>query len=408
MTFKAEQECPQCGASLEMDEEDHLLACPYCNTTSFLTAPDYFRFVLPPKHKDGDMVYIPYLRFRGGVYSCLETTIKYRIADITHLAIPFTSLPPSLGLRPQALKMRFLSTDTPGIFLKNTLNIEKALQTIPTYTADNETIFHEAHIGETVSIIYLPLVIKDGIIHDAITDDVLAKIPAGKDIFSKVRDDIKHWRLTSLATLCPQCGWNMQGASGSVALSCDNCQTVWEASKQGFRQLSHENYKPTQPGNLLFMPFWKMTAQSKGVEIRSYADFIRVTNQPRVPLPAWEETAMQFWCPAFKIRPKIFLQLASQLTGSQKNFRPDPSPDRKISRYPVTLPKSEAVQSLKVILANSATSKKKIVPLLPDTNFLITEIKLAYVPFIDQGYNLFQSDSRANINKKVLHWAQNL
>lgn len=407
MGFKAEQECPQCGASLELDEADHLLDCPFCNTKSFLSVPDYYRFVLPHEQNEADIVYVPYLRFRGSVFSCHETTIKHRIADISQLGTPFNALPPSLGFRPQALKLRFASPELPGTFLKNFLDVDKALEKVGTYSDTKNTIYHKAHIGEVLSVIYLPLAIKDSKLYDAITDDLLAKLPDDQDIFSKVHDKNTNWKMTSLPTICPQCGWNLDGVQGSVALSCDNCKTVWEATKRGFSQISFESYK-TNENDPLFLPFWRITASSVGVTINSVADYIRVTNQPRVPQKEWEDIPMNFWCPAFKIRPKIFLQLASQLTNSQNNLNVTESLPKNTKLYPVTLPRSEAVQSLKIVLANTSTSKKKIMPLLPDTNFSISDITLAYVPFSDRGYNFFQDDVRANINKKVLEWAGKL
>jgi DNA-directed RNA polymerase subunit RPC12/RpoP len=161
MAFKAEQECPQCGALLELDEADHLLDCPFCNTKSFLSVTDYYRFVLPHQHDEAELVYVPYLRFRGSVFSCQETTIKHRIVDITHRGTPFSALAPSLGLRPQTLKLRFASPNLPGIFLKNSLDTEKVLRTVGNYSGITEKIYHHAHIGEALSVIYLPLVIRN-------------------------------------------------------------------------------------------------------------------------------------------------------------------------------------------------------------------------------------------------------
>ncbi len=407
MGFTAEQECPQCGASLELDEADHLLDCPYCNTKSFLSAPDYYRFVLPHQQNDAELVYVPYLRFKGSVFSCHELSINHRIADITQLGTPLKILPPSLGFRPQALKLRFASPEMPGTFLKNYLDVDKALEKVGTYSDKSDDTYHQAHIGEVLSLIYLPLAIKNSKLYDAITDDLLARLPDDQDVFSKVTDDITNWMMASLPTLCPQCGWNLDGVGGSVALSCNNCKTVWEANKRGFSQIAFESYKTTD-GNSIFMPFWRITASSVGIGINSVADYIRATNQPRVPQKEWEAIPMNFWCPAFKIRPKIFLQLASQLTNSQSNLQAADSLPKATKLYPVTLPRSEGVQSLKIILAKTSTSKKKIMELLPETHFSISDIALAYVPFSDKGYNLFQDDVRANINKKVLEWASRL
>ena len=89
MGFTVEQECPQCGAPVELDETDHLLRCPYCDVNSFLFADDYFRFVLPPKVRNKDLIYMPYLRFKGSVFSCDSHAVSFRNEDITQIGVPF-------------------------------------------------------------------------------------------------------------------------------------------------------------------------------------------------------------------------------------------------------------------------------------------------------------------------------
>ena len=118
MGFLVKQECPQCGGPVELDETDHILQCPYCDVKSFLFSEGPFRFVLPHKTQNKEILYVPYLRFRGVVYACQARRVSYRIMDITRLAVPIKRFPISLGLRPQAMKMRFVSQKTQGSFLK--------------------------------------------------------------------------------------------------------------------------------------------------------------------------------------------------------------------------------------------------------------------------------------------------
>jgi hypothetical protein len=67
---------------------------------------------------------------------------------------------------------------------------------------------------------------------------------------------------------------------------------------------------------------------------------------------------MRYISPAFKIRPKMFLNLARQFTIMQMTGGDpvDNIPSKGI--HPVTLPISEAIQALKIILASSAVTKK--------------------------------------------------
>lgn len=144
MGFTVEQDCPQCGAPIELDETDHLVSCPYCNIKNFLFAPNYPRFVLPHKAKNKEILYAPYLRFKGNVYYCMGTTIGHRIVDITHVGLSFDGIPVSLGLRPQAMKMRFVTPDTQGSFLRFSLKGNR-------YFDESCAASHSGLISPTVS-----------------------------------------------------------------------------------------------------------------------------------------------------------------------------------------------------------------------------------------------------------------
>ena len=180
MGFIVEQECPQCGATIELDETDHLLLCPYSNVKNFIFATDYFRFVLPHKASDKEMIYAPYLRFKGNVFYCQGRTVGHRVVDITHVGLKFRGIPLSLGLRPQAMKMKFLEPGIGGSFLKFSLKAADILAKagrIP--SSSSGEVFHRAYIGETLSIIYLPLFVEGNRIFDAVLNRPIAKIPEG-------------------------------------------------------------------------------------------------------------------------------------------------------------------------------------------------------------------------------------
>jgi predicted RNA-binding Zn-ribbon protein involved in translation (DUF1610 family) len=403
--FTVEQECPQCGAPIGLEETDHLLQCPYCQVKSFLFAPDYFRLVLPHKAPDKEIIYAPYLRFKGNTYACQGQTIGHRIVDITHLGTPVKGLPISLGLRPQAMKMRFVTQDTAGSFLRCSLGVDDVLARAGKRTSGSGRLFHRAYIGETVSLIYLPLFVHKETLFDAIINRPIVKLTQGEDILGSA-DNHPRWRLTFMSTLCPQCGWNLEGERDSVVLTCNNCNTAWEASEGRFVRVGF-GVVPGQGEKTMYLPFWKIAARADGIGINSFADFIRLTNQPRVVQKDWENQDMSYWCPAFKIRPKIFLRLLSQLTISQKDFKTKETIPKK-DLYPVTMPQSEAAQSLKLTLANSALTKRNTFPLLPQVNFAIKDSTLVYLPFTDKGHDMVQQDIRVSINKRALEYGRYL
>jgi predicted RNA-binding Zn-ribbon protein involved in translation (DUF1610 family) len=408
MGFVVEQECPQCGAPIELEETDRLIRCPYCNVKNFLFAPDYFRLLLPAKVSDRDILFAPYMRFKGSVYLCKGTSIDHHIVDITRPGSAFRQLPVSLGLRPQAMKMKFVNFGVPGSFLKCSARPTDVLSEVARHTslAGPGKLVHQAYIGEAFSLIYLPLFAQQGKLFDAIINKAIARLPQSEDIFASSIEQNPKWQITFIATICPQCGWDLDGERDSVVLTCGNCETAWEASKGkfirvGFKAVQGRDEEPT------YYPFWKIAAWDKGLGIYSYADFIRVTRQPKVLQRHWENQDMCFWIPAFKIRPKPFLQLARQMTILQKDFGMEDEIPKK-NLYPVTLPRDEAVQSMKITLASSAMTKKEVFPLLPRVSFTTKESTLVYLPFHDTGPELVQEHTGVAINKRILEFGRYL
>lgn len=408
MGFTVEQECPQCGATLELDETDHLLLCPYCNVKSFLFPTDYFRFVLPNKAPDKELIYAPFLRFKGNVFYCQGLTVGHRVVDITHVGLKLKGLPMSLGLRPQAMKLKFLEAGAGNSsLLKFSLKAKDILEKagrVPSPRSGQS--FHRAFIGETLSLIYLPLYVEGNRIFDAVLNRPIAEVPEGEDAIARAKIKNSRWKLHFMATLCPHCGWNLEGERDSVVLTCHNCESAWQASKGRFEQVDFMVVQGCGK-DTVYLPFWKTSVMVEGIEIRSYADFIRVTNQPRVVVKEWESETMSFWSPAFKIRPKVFLNLSRQFTISGRSFDGDAEIHNK-KLYPVTLPHTEAVQAMKIILAGSTLNKKDVLPMLPRVNFKVSGSILVYLPFTDTGNELIQQHMQTSINKSTLEFGRRL
>jgi DNA-directed RNA polymerase subunit RPC12/RpoP len=408
MGFTVEQECPQCGAPVELDETDRLLRCPYCRVKNFLFARDYFRFLLPAKNAKGEIFHVPYLRFKGNVYFCGGQKVGHRVVDITRVGVPFRGLPESLGLRPQAMKLKFVTPKTGGVFLRFSSKASDILTEAGDLSSASSSfkILHRAFIGETLSLIYLPVFVEGNRVVDGILERPLMTLPQREDFDGLVINNNPQWRIRLLATLCPRCGWNLEGDRDSVVLVCSNCETHWEASTGQFARVSHQ-VVPGQGKNTVYLPFWKTAARTTGLEINSFADFLRLTRQPRVVLAEQENQEMNFWSPAFKIRPKVFLQLARQLTISQKVFRTT-SRIPKQRLYPVTLPHTEAFQAMKVTLASSALDKKRVFPRLPQVRFHETGTTLVYLPFEDMGHEMVQQGMPISIQEKTLEFGRQL
>jgi hypothetical protein len=404
--FKVEQECPQCGGRMDLEETDRLMACSYCGVKNFIYSPGLFRFVMGNNAPGKEIVYVPYLRFKGSVFSCRIQGISHRIVDFSRLGTPFKNFPFSLGLRPQTLKMRYSGPDIPGRFLKCFLTSSDLLEEVSKQTPGTAegSVLHRALIGEAINLIYLPLYVEKGVLFDAITNNPIVKIPEKGDLFSTVTDRLSRRSLIFLPTLCPKCGWNLEGERDSIALVCRNCQTVWEAIKG---RLVHVDFQMVdgKDRNSYYLPFWKMSVEAVNKGLSSYADFVRMANLPKVIMKSWEDRGVEFWSPAFKIRPKLFLYLAKRLTVSQMDFAG--GNDLSTAKiHPVTLALSEAVQSLKVTLAASAVNRRKVVPLLPDIKFSIKGATLVYLPFHETSHEMVQEQTGFAINKNALQFSR--
>ena len=408
MSLRIEHECPQCAAPLEMDETERLLHCRFCNVQSFLSNTGPLHFILPRRHPDPYTIYAPYLRFKGAIYSCLTDRIEHRLADISIKGVRVPFLPASLGLRPQAMKMRFASPEFPGSFLKKSIHADQILnRAAKKFNTRDETIMHQAFVGDALNIIYMPLSIRNEEIFDGVVESSLAKISDSIPPFAETEINGNVWKPIFLSALCPQCGWNLDGEPDSVVLLCSNCNSGWQAAGN---HLSEVEVKaaPTTDKDALYIPFWKLEVAVQGLKLHSFADFIRATNQPLVVRPAWEDTALHFIIPAFKLRPKEFLRLGTQVTLSQRHILPatDVIPSKNL--YPVTLLQTDISKSLKVVLANSAVSSSNVFPYLPAITFQVKEFFLHYLPFTKTSHEMEQKDLGITINQRVLNYGRSL
>jgi DNA-directed RNA polymerase subunit RPC12/RpoP len=409
MGLTIEHGCPQCGAPIQLDETDHLISCPFCGVKNILFSKDYLRYVLPDKAKDKQLIFAPYLRFKGVVYSCNNTAVDHRIVDITHLGLDFKGIQKSLGVRPQAMKMKFVKPDMVGTFLKFSLKAADIIAAAAKLSSgqSKDVILHRAFIGETMSIIYLPLYMDGNKLFDAILNRQIAFLPNGLKDMEPLAMKNPGWGPKFAAALCPRCGWKLEGEHDSVVLLCRNCHTSWEIEVGGLKSVDVALAEESD-GGCLYIPFWKIAANVNGVDIKTFSDFMRITNQPFIVNEDRGNKEMNFFSPAFKIRPNIFMNLARQLTILQMDFSTgkDNLADKPVS--PVTLPKTEAIQALKVILAGAAVNRKNIFPFLPQISFEIKGVTLAYIPFTDVPGDMIHEDTGICINRPSMDFGRRM
>ncbi len=403
--WSIEYACPQCGAPLSLDEAERLIACPYCRTRVYLTAGDAFRYLLPAAEGLGEKLYfIPYWRLKGLTFLFSPSGISSRFTDTNLLALRHRGLPLSLGLRPQTMKLRFVSPQVAGRFLRAEGTVQDLLPRIAAQSGEHPV--PQAFIGETVSRIYAPVYLRQGLLHDALLKRPLPSASAlDEAAFRNTPEDLP-WQISLVSTLCPSCGWDLQGEKDTLVLLCPNCRSLWQCRGARLEKIAFSALKDG-PEPRHYLPFWKMKVGLEGMELASMADLVRFANLPRAVTPPLEQTPLFFWSPAFKIHPAQFLRWSRQLTVAQPEGEiPDLLPRGAL--YPVTLPATEALEGIRVTLFQLAANKHRALALLPHIRISPQESRLVFHPFQAGPRELTHSRLGLTVDRTALSFGAQL
>lgn len=417
MELTIQQPCPACGAEITLLEDDRLVRCAFCDVANFRVGQRLPRYALAarlPSHVAAEeLLYIPYLRFKGCIYYCQGHEVRHKLVDTTRVGCAAGSLPVSLGLRPQAMRVLPVTEQLGGRYVRQSVKAEQifaeAARITLLYEKDNKSrIVHRAFIGETVSRIYLPAyqyqdMLYDGVNHQKIGSGAIAEELADQPVPFTI-----EWEPRFISTHCPQCGDVMQGAHDTLVMICTNCETQWLEEQGRFVRLDYQVVSPREEA-ARYIPFWRIEPQVEGYQLDTLADFLKLTNQPVVIRRHHQERKLSFIVPAFKMNPSLFLLTAKNLTVLQTVLEPDGEQRLDAgSTYPVTLSHSEAVESLKSILAASAVSAKKVMEILPALSFKAQRKRLIYLPFRDAGHDCIQHQTGMSISTAALRFGRKL
>ncbi|MBC2745008.1 MAG: hypothetical protein HGJ93_18795 [Desulfosarcina sp.] len=409
INFLIDHQCPQCGAPAELSETDRLFQCAFCKVNSYLMEHSYFRYLLPHNAPEGqELVYFPYWRFKGMIFSCLLSGIRNRFLDVSRQAVQSPLFPASVGLRSQAMKLRFVSPETKGWFIKPALPFRQVMETFLTRVNLNipRPILHQSHIGESLSLIYAPFYVGKKIMDAVLNQPVSGELDETFEL-SRFSGGPANWRIRFIPTLCPNCGWDMQGHRDALVLHCKNCESMWQASKQGMTRVNVAHMPGSEDENTIYLPFWRIKADVVGIDLNSYADLVKVANLPKVVQPEWSRIPCHFWGPAFKVRPQSFLRLTHHITLSQ----PRDHLVAKVptgSMYPVNLPVSESVETLKLSLAGFIRPKSVVEDRIGEIKVKPRRYLLVYLPFEVRHHDLVQATFNIAVNRNQLALAGNL
>jgi len=400
--FQIEQQCPQCGAPIILDEADRILSCKFCRTRVYLAAEDIFHFYIPPAEGISETVYfIPYWRIKGLSYTIeekemnkehddplfsysissniKEMDISNKYLDINFLCLDSTLLPHSLGLRPQAMKLKFMgSNENEGKFLRYSSTLRDNL--INDYQTRTGGLHKAIFIGETASVIYSPVYCANGRVYDAILKkplDLQTKDAEVEQALISTPDE--KWHVEFFPLLCPNCGADLPGEKDALIVFCSNCNSAWNPSNKKFTKVEFATWQE-KGDDITYLPFWQLKVKVSGIQLETYADLIKMANLPKAPSEEWTKTPFYFYAPAFKLNPALFLRWCRQLTAT-------PPPKDLIADFPVkkihqaTLPLNEALESSLLTLVSLIANKRNLAELLSSLNFTLEDYSLILHPF---------------------------
>ncbi len=406
LSWEIELQCSQCGAPISLEETDRLSTCSYCHVRLYLWTSSQFCYCLPAlKAPSENLIFIPYWRFKGIAYSVIPFEVRHRMLDATLLASSHRILPVTLGIKPQALKLRFASGEIQGRFIKPQRSLQEAVIQIQNQFEGLERSlssylpFHREFIGELGSLIFFPVFVRKGEVFDGILRRAIG--PEKDLVFDETPAGIPdHWQIKPMSTLCPNCGNGLKGGPESALLFCAICHTAWNPSSGRWVAGQFEIVPGKRDGSV-YLPFWRMQVAVKGVTLKSYADLARAANLPKMILPAWEAQEFYFWIPAFRVHPALFLRLSKQMTL----FQPAEKTEAILPNapfYPVTFSEGNAAASLKIHLANLLTRKKDYFPKLKEISIRSVESRLIFLPFDSVGADLVHPQLQIGLQRQLL------
>lgn len=375
--FVLQAECPQCGAPVELEEAVRVFSCAYCGVKHVIHFYPQPVLVVGARALK-DTVYVPFWRLRGIYFAVTTRGVEHFHVDSSLCALSGAeSL--SLGLRPQLVKLRFVHQEE-GIFLRPSFGrrrfLEKLSSIVRGVALETRSIFYETFMGEWISLLYTPWEEKGA------TKEVLP---------------IERLRLDFWPALCPHCGGDLAVSSRAQVFFCPQCESTWEIGSRGFRRAPH---RLLGTKGEVWLPFWRLMVEVKG-------PVVNFLHKPPLSTLAIPPKAV-FLLPAFKVKPRLFLRLAQQmsLSACPKEALPDP---RRQFILP-TLPAVEAFQGIPPLLAEMIPRSKQeeFFPLLAKTRFAFQGKELWWLSLREQAYDYVFPETGLAIPKKAVALGENL
>jgi len=315
--------CPQCGAEVDLAEEDTVFRCRYCGSTLKPTGRNQVQsfFVSPretaqkigkalvralkaknPKQlhiAEHHLLYAPYWQVTGMVFQWLFGRKYFRTPggdkswkDLKKLrATPWVHTFPafdasrwglfSLGLRVQALKIWPFNKQKMGnesLLVKQTISFKEAIdhaqRSITKQGGSGSLQVDMATselVGERYSLLYFPFYYytlksngrKTVLIVDALSHKVIkGSVDIDQLKTNSLGGKIPYKPLNFIPYNCPNCGWEFSFRPHTTIHFCKSCSRAWQERGGAYVAVSYKISLHDKPAktHCKYLAFWRFTA----------------------------------------------------------------------------------------------------------------------------------------------------
>lgn len=404
--------CPRCAGAISLEETERIFTCAWCRVKLCMGSRGPLECCIPaPADPVDPVLYVPYWRMKGMQFTCTQGEIKAGAVDISHIALTANVLPWSLGIRPQLSRLRLLAPGMKGTFFAPTLPFEDALagheSSMKMLGASPwaDRAIHRSYIGEQKSLLYYPLLRRNGLIADALQDRRFGTVSSWEALSLK---EVKpETRVRFFAATCPDCGVDLDGERDTLMLTCRNCDRAWRRESEGLEEMPFYVIPEQEGKDSIALPFWRIAIDVEGYTLQSFADYVRFCNLPRAITQAMEKAPFHFWVPAFKVSASLFLTLIRRMTLYQWQGKFERQLGG-LKSHPVTMPADECVESLRTAMADLVADKRDLLPKLGEIRIALKEALLVYLPFEIRGRELIQPKIPLGIQRNALQYGLNI
>jgi DNA-directed RNA polymerase subunit RPC12/RpoP/predicted RNA-binding Zn-ribbon protein involved in translation (DUF1610 family) len=397
--FQIDLECPQCGAPVRLDEQDHVVQCGFCRTRHILHAEPYPCYYIPPRKKAYahlTSIYIPYWRFKGLEFTLGVHKPAFKVIDQSICALNHKHLPLSLGFRTQTQPLKCMDEKLSGHCLPPEMSYKQIFRQL---SGQSEK---KVHIGEILYLIFMPFYQDKESMIDGVSGKVLPSFTP-PSLTNLTMPKIRH---EFTPGLCPNCGWRLKGETTSVVLPCTHCDRFFLMHQKKLRQISVLTDTASEKTDRM-MPFWRFEIQTSQLDLTTRADLVKLANLPRVPTEKEKSSRLHFYVPAFKINPKLFLRIGRQVTVSQMPWSAEhPMPESTV--HPADLSIEEGFQAIFPLIMELSARRQATWAALKTERLKLKSFSLAYLGFRKSGSELIQDTLGTSLPASAVRFGRQL